>query len=824
MTAGTEKLPCFHCGLPVATNALFFSKISNDEQVFCCPACQMIAEHIDAVGLDDFYRYRDVVSSKPEIEMIERAYEAFDHPAFIEQHVVSRDQQLETTLLIEGMHCAACVWLIEHIVNGVDGVESCHVNFSENTIHIQWLQDSAKLSQLCQAIAKIGYKVEPYSFDRALQSRQLEYKSMLRRMGVAGIAMMQVSMFALANYLDVLDTMKASHHSLMLWVSLLIVSPVVFYSAKPFWVGAWRGLKAGRPGMDLPITLAVFLAYFSSVYATITHTGEVYFDSVAMFVFLLLLGRFLEMSARHQSLSSQGDLASLLPSMATRISAAGEHEVIPTSELVINDRVLIKAGEIIPVDGCVVSGSSRVDESQLTGEFIPQSKHEGSLVVAGTINGLHILEVFAQATGSHIQLQKVKAIIDGAQRNKPQISQLVDRYASHFVIAIILTAVSVFGYWSIQGSAESFWIMLSVLVVSCPCALSLATPVAITAATHTMRRVGILVTDAQVWEKTQGITDVVFDKTGTLTEGVLTLSRIIPVGNYKTDDALLIATLLEQFSEHPIATAFGNKIENNTSQITHVCNDAGQGVSAVIDDVNYRIGSLDYCKQVSNSASWSLPDDKNSGRWVLLLANNSPVAWFELQDSVRSDAQSLVNGLSSMGFSTHLLSGDSSGDAERLAKELSIASVCSGVSTVQKLEYVHRLQSEGRRVLMVGDGINDIPVLAGANLSVAMVNASDLAKSKADCILLNSQILSIINLWNMALRTQSIIRQNLCWAVVYNVIAIPLAAAGVVPPYLAAIGMSASSLMVLLNAMRLQRCDAADLSTMSAGQHYAGAV
>lgn len=825
-----DKLDCYHCGLSVAAGENYCAELAGELCHFCCPSCRLVATTIHDSGLGNFYRFNDREGRAVDSSAVSEQFAGLDHPDFQQRYVhfyqQENQQRASVQLLIGGIHCAACVWLLENYLSAIPGVDSARVNLSEQVAYLHWQPETVSLSALCQAIARLGYQPQVYTPDQLALMQQQENHLALRRLGVAGIAMMQVGMYAIALYAGALQGIEDIYRDFLRWVSLIVATPVVFYAARPFFVGAWRGIKMKAPGMDLPVAIAIGLAYSASLHATLSQSGEVYFDSVAMFTFLLLAGRYLEMRARHRGAQLHSDLNSLLPTTVLRVNATGtEQESIPYFQLNIGDHVLVRPGQIIPVDGFVVSGCSSVSEAQLTGEFMPKTKAARDVVLAGSVNESDALVIYVTAIGSELKLQSINDLLKNARLSKPKLAQLADRYARYFVIAVLSIAAATGLYWQFidggQYSQQALWVMLSVLVVSCPCALSLATPAALTAATNRLRRSGLLVTNPEVWEQVAGITDVVCDKTGTLTRGELSIATILPVADLSADQCLQLAATIEHYSEHPIARAFANKTAAGQgsksaeylSTVSGVNIQQGQGVEAQVDGRHFRIGAARYVGALFTSSSEAeLPvasmagsNQTTLGHWVLLGSAAGPLCWFQLQDSLRDDAESFVQALKVNNLRLHLLSGDSSSEVEALAQRLAFDTFRAGAMPAEKLAYVKSLQQRGAKVMMLGDGLNDIPVLAAADISVAMANASDLAKTQADTISLSGQLMSVIQLLSLAQKTRRVIRQNLGWVLVYNALAIPLAMMALVPPYLAALGMSLSSLLVVFNALRLQK-------------------
>ena len=792
--------PCWHCGLPVTTGDRFSAEIEGDTRRFCCPACLTVAETIVAGGLGSYYRYREGSGLRPEAAPDPSA--AYDDPD-LQQRFVRRDGDTATvTLLIGGIHCAACVWLLENYLGQLPGVAQVSVSQSEERAVIQWRPAETKLSELFAAIARIGYEPQLYSGEKLRELQQREQHRALRRLGVAGIGMMQVGMFAVALYAAGEDGMALEHRQLLRWVSLLVAIPVVFYAARPFFAGAWRGLKTRQPGMDLPVAVAIGLAFAASTWATVTGGGEVYFDSVAMFTFLLLGSRYLEQRARHFARRQQTDLQSLLPTTATLLGPSGEPQSVPSFKLKPGDRVLVRPGQTLPADGTVIEGRSALSTAHLTGEFLPRPVAPGDSVVAGSVNGDSPLTLAVSATGADLQLNNIDELLQRAQASKPRLAQMADRIATRFVLAVLTLATATYLGWLWYRPEDAFWVALAVLVVSCPCALSLATPAALTAAANRMRQLGLLVCNGRVWEQLPTITDVVCDKTGTLTEGRLAIARVEALAAVPAADCLAWAASLETVSEHPVARAFRER-EPTASAARAIETVTGQGLEGVVDGRRLRLGRPAYAAALAGIEAPSPPADGES--WVLLADEQQALCWFQLLDRPRAEAAGFIGALRERGLAVHLLTGDSRPAATRLAAGLGIERITADASPAGKLAYIQRLQADGARVLMVGDGINDIPVMAAADVSVAMAEASDLAKTSADGILLAGRLNEIEHLLDLAARTRRTIRQNLAWALSYNLLAIPLAALGWIPPWLAAVGMSASSLVVVANALRLQR-------------------
>jgi Cu2+-exporting ATPase len=591
---------------------------------------------------------------------------------------------------------------------------------------------------------------------------------------------------------------------LMSWASLVLTIPVVLYSAWPFFIGAWRDLKRRTLGMDVPVALGVGTAFVASVTSTFSGpgssgSGEIYYDSVTMFIFLLLTGRFLEMNARRRAGAAVEELVKLIPAATTRLPdwPARDEEQLPVARLAVGDHILVRPGETLPADGVVVDGDSAVSEAMLTGESLPVSKASGARVVGGSLNQASPLVIRVERLGADTRLASIVRLLDRAQSEKPRIGQLADRAAAWFVGLLLVITALVGVAWYLIDPSKALWIVVSVLVVTCPCALGLATPAALTTATGRLTRLGLLTTRGHALETLARATDLVFDKTGTLTHGRLSVRRVIPLGERTAEDAGALAAALEAGSEHPIARALcRHATAGQTAR--DIRNTPGQGVEGTLDGRTYRLGSPRFAAPGS-----ALPDTAGGESWVALAEGEAVIAWFALADTPRADAADALAALRKQGLRLHLLSGDAEGAVQATAQQLGITDWRAGALPEDKLAYVKALQAEGRIVAMVGDGINDAPVLAGAQVSIAMGEGADVAQAAADMVMLGSRLGTLPEGVALARKTQKIIRENLGWALSYNLIAIPAAALGYVTPWIAGIGMSASSLLVVLNALRL---------------------
>ncbi|BFM12880.1 heavy metal translocating P-type ATPase [Simiduia litorea] len=794
--------PCYHCNLPTPEPVEFFVVIDGESRPMCCPGCQAIASAIVDGGLSNFYRYRTAVNTRPDAHLAD--YSAYDLVDLQADFVTGDLAQRSAFLLLDGLTCAACVWLIEKHMYAIDGVLKVSVNATNHRLTLVFDSAKVQLSSLMFELDRIGYQPMPANDENQRDLWQKNRNALLMRLGVAGFGMMQVMMVAIALYAGALQDFEGIWQSFFRWVSLIVATPVVFFSAQPFFRAAINSLKQRQLVMDVPVALAIGGAYLASAWATVTETGDVYFESVSMFTFFLLLGRYLELRLRHKNANSLRSVGLRLPLTARRLQPQDEqqYDVISIKQLQVGDKVRVLAGETLPCDGVVVDGVSHVDEALITGESDAVKKTTGARVIAGSINLDSQLCICAEAVGQQTQLSAIEHLVARAESDKPLQVNLADRLARFFVARLLVVVALVAGFWLWYQPEQAFWVTLSVLVVTCPCALSLATPVALTRATLWLREKGLLVTRGHVVEALARIDTVVFDKTGTLTQGKLALVQLQPLSDSVSPaDMQAIVAALEAGSRHPIAKAFEHMAIHKG--VTDLVQYPSQGVEGRLNGETFRFGRADFFCSWYGDQLPQAPDEKRP--WYLLGSEAEPLAWFELCDSLRDDAPETIRRLKKRGLKVLLLSGDRQAVVSQLAHRVAIDEALGDLLPKQKLARVQQLQQQGHTILMVGDGINDVPVLAGADVSVAMAGATDLAQVNADTLLTHGRLGVLVESLQLALACKRTIKQNLTWAIAYNLIALPFAAMGWVPPYVAAAGMSLSSLVVVINAMGLDR-------------------
>jgi len=791
----------------------------------CCHGCEAVANAIISNGMDDFYRFRTSSPEKPGPLLPEflQQLKAYDNPEvqkhFVTDKIVQNDNQdiREVALILEGIVCAACIWLNEKQLRSLNGILSVSINYSNHRARIRWDNDRISLSEILESISRIGYLAHPFDPDRQQKQLEEERKHQIRRIGLAGVLGMQIMIFAVAMYAGGWWGMDNGFKQSFRWISLFLTIPVLLFTSNVFFKAAWRDIRNHHVGMDTPVSLGIAIAFIASSYHTIIGTGAVYFDSVVMFTFFLLTARYFELTARKRTAEATESLLNLRPSIATRLihtdnnENSAQQESVAVSELNIGDHLLVRPGEHIPTDGTIIQGISGINEALLTGESMPVTKSVGDTTIGGSTNTENPLIIEVTKLGGDTVLSSIQRLLEQAQNNKPEIAHIADHVASWFVGIILTLATFVGIFWYFYQPEVWVAITVATLVVTCPCALSLATPAAITAASGQLARIGLLPKKVHALETLAKVTDFVFDKTGTLTEGKLQIKSIEPVDQLTREDCLQIAASLESASEHPIARCLVNASSMPSIAVARQQNTPGGGVDGYINDHHWFLGNADFILQHCPGIKSSVPEQysKKSDTSIFLAVSTTTQTRlhciFLLNDNIRAEAATLISQLQQAGKQVHIMSGDDSGTTTTIANTLGIRHIHANMRPQDKLQQLQQLQQQGKIVAMIGDGINDAPVLAAADLSIAMGKGSQLAVATADMVLLSNHVLHIFSGYRIARKCLNIIRQNLIWAIVYNALAIPAAAMGYVAPWLAAIGMSLSSLLVVLNALRLTR-------------------
>jgi Cu2+-exporting ATPase len=732
----------------------------------------------------------------------------------VTHEALARD--LTAVFNIDGMHCSNCSRAVERAVSSLDGVQRVTVNAATARAAVEWNPERLTLSKIFAAVRTAGFKPVPLEGEDAVATEQRERRTALKRIGIAGLGMMQTMMFVYALYAAGNHGINADIAQYLRLAGMLLTTPVLVYSGAPFFTGAIRDLRRRRLGMDVPVSIALTLAFAASVINTLKGSGQVYYDSVTMFIFLLSLGRFAEMTVRQRSLTASEAFARSVPTTALKVCPDGTTERVPLSSVCEGDRLRVARGAVIPVDGNLASEYALIDESLVTGESRPVRKAGGCMVLGGSINTRDPVEIVSTTSAEGSTLAGIVALLRRAGAERPRMVAAADRAASVFSSITLMLAGSVAVYWAIVEPAYVMTATLAVLVVTCPCALSLATPATFAAVTARLARFGLLVVKPDAIERLALVNTVVLDKTGTLTDGIHT-ARIESIkAGYSGDTALAIAAALERGSDHPLAQAFMQCADPGT-QARDVREFVGRGMEGSVAGEVWRLGRIEFVAELRGVAGLhqpgaaqlrgpgpSLPSGAETVSSVIALGTtDGVVATIRIQDEVANEAREALAELRQHGLQLAIASGDSEAAVQTAANGLGVTECHARMTFNGKLQFVRQRQAAGDIVLMVGDGINDGPVLAVADVSCALTNGSAVAQSAADLLLLNRSLRALGYGVTLARRARRVVRQNLTWALIYNVTMVPLAAAGCIAPWVAALGMSISSLAVVTNAARL---------------------
>ena len=713
----------------------------------------------------------------------------------------------ESNLMIEGMHCAACALTIEDVLLRVPGVVKAEVSAGSHRARVVWSADAVLPSGWMRAIETAGYHAVPANDAFARERRQVESRKALWRLGVAGLCMMQVMMYAYPAYVAAPGDLTAEMEQLLRWASWVLTLPVILFSCGPFFSSALRDVMNRRVSMDLPVAIGMLITFVVSTVGTFDPQGrfggEVYFDSLTMFVFFLLAGRWLELRLRDRTAGALEALMNRLPDSIARQCADGSFEPVAVRRLQQGDVIRVLPGQTFPADGVVLQGDTLVDEALLTGESRPVSRNAGGWVIAGSHNLSSVVQVRVERVGAQTRFSEIVGLMESASTTKPPIAQLADRIAKPFLIGVLLAAGLACAYWWRQDPGHALMVAVAVLVVTCPCALSLATPAAMLSAAGNLARGGVLVRRLQAFEAMASIDTVMFDKTGTLTRDAMVLASIQVREGVRSDQVLDMAAALAQYSLHPVSKAVvvaaAAQTGRKTTWFVEAVNEvAGSGLSGRVwqGDTAFAmsLGSADFC---------GVPALKTEALRSFLRDEQGWLATFEFHEDVRPDALNAVAALKKDGVEVFLLSGDSVQAVARVAAQVGITAFQGGCTPQDKLSFLKDAQKRGKKVAVVGDGLNDGPVLAGAYVSFAFGQAVPLAQAQADFVVLGEKLGLVVQTLDLAKQTMRVVRQNLWWAAVYNALCVPLAVVGLLPAWLAGLGMALSSLFVVLNALRL---------------------
>jgi len=819
---------CFHCQLPLPKKDVIQAIIKGQEHLFCCNGCKSVCETIYQAGLEGFYKRtpEDGVLAPP--PGLPKDLALYDLDAIQEEYIHELGESREIHLLVEGIHCAACVWLIEHTLKTLSGVINATVNLSGKRLFIKWDNSQLKLSEIIQRLGQIGYSAVPFDPEAAEGALQRQNRTLLYRMAFAGFAMMNLLWISIALYSG---ADKGEFREMFHWIGFAIATPTLLYSGFPFFKGAWTGLRNLHLGMDLPIAIGATITYIYSVYVTVSDVtvGEVYYDTVVNFIFVILVGRYLEAISKRQAVASTQRLLDLQPRVATVLNE-GQEEIVPIRLVKPGVTVLVKPGDKIPVDGTILEGQSKVDEAMLTGEFEAVTKTQGDSVSAGTINGYGMLKLRVEAVLKDTALGRIIRLVEEAQASKAPIQRIADRIVPWFVLVTLGLATLTFIWWLKSDFELALIAATSVLIITCPCAFGLATPMSIAVASGLGARNGILVKNGAVLESLSAINHFVFDKTGTLTEGRITVSSIyfktgrwIPsLFDKKSANPVAIEAKklfkyivpAECYSEHPIAQAILDCASNckmtvDTKEAKEFINLPGFGIKAEVEGKVVLAGTSAWLDQqqvqrdkVFDQQVQAL-DEQGIGSLCCAI-DGYEVAVIGIEDQLRPDAIALVNALKQDGIKLTLLSGDRQRTAETIADRLGGMEVIAEVLPEDKDQIIADLQQQGGRVAMVGDGVNDAPALVRSDVGISLGSGTDVSIASSDIVLMSNELAKVRLAAALSRRTLRTIRQNIAISVVYNLIMVPLAMSAMITPLVAAIAMPISSLLVIGNAARIR--------------------
>ncbi|MEM7359059.1 MAG: heavy metal translocating P-type ATPase [Pseudomonadota bacterium] len=814
----TGKTRCFHClqVIPKYTNIV--SIVDGVQRRFCCHGCEAVATYIGDSDLGAFYQRRELASDETVVRSDQEKgavdWSFLDDDELAAGYIaVTDDGSREFTVSLQGVYCQSCGWLIQHALRRLSDHIDLHLDISNKQLFIRLRDTSISATTVLGTIHRLGYTPDVIALDMLWHSPEGQHKqanrAALRRIVVAGFGMMQVMTYAVGLYFGDAQGIDPQAHRFLSLISMLVATVVVFYSGRPFFANAWQDLRRHQLGMDVPIALAIAGAYFPSVYQTLNHIpGHIFFDSAVMFIFFLSVGRFLEMKAQHRFSAAPVAISRLLPHfVSVHRNDFGTIRISP-QEVRVGDCLTLGHTETVPFDAQIIHGTVMIDEVIITGESEPVCRTTGERVVAGTLIIQGEIEISAVARWSDSSLAKIQQLLQRAQARAVVGTESMQQVTRHFVLALLLITTAVACTWWFIAPERIFHIVLAMLVASCPCAFSLAAPIANSAASFSLRKNGLLLGNMQALSTLTRVTHWCLDKTGTLTRGRPKISHVQPLGTATADACVAIASAMERDQQHVLSGAFNDETITETAGDIEVV--IGAGISATVAGKRYFLGKESWVKErlgTPNACRQTLRSNSNhpSSTVVLLASEQDFLARFYLQDELRAHAAEMLNTLSRAGCPVSVLSGDKSVTVKAQTTGLNVSESLGDLQAFDKQAYVQQLQEGGAVVAMVGDGINDAPVIRQADVSIAMASGSELSHSQADVIMLGTSLRGLQTLRLIARQTKQITRQNRRWAVFYNAIALPLAACGLLTPWLAALGMSLSSLLVVLNALRIGR-------------------
>jgi len=797
-----KKITCDHCHLSFDESIMLVQNRDDEKRFFCCKGCQGVYNLLHENGLDNFYDRSKGYTLTPQTTTVEDSA-IFDTPVFSENFVKQDGELLEISLIIEGIHCAACVWLNEKILSETEGVVDISINFSTNKAKVVWDPTEVKLSKIIETIRSIGY--DAYAYDpKVSETKTSELKKEYHsRLIVAVFAAMNVMWIAIAQYAGIFSGIEMHFKTILNIAEGLLATPVLFYSGWIFFRGAYFGIKNSIVNMDLLVATGASLTYVYSLYITAIQSGEAYFDSVVMIITFVLVGKFLEVSSKKSASDTLDALNRHVPVQIRKLTTDGLVDV-NVHDTKIGDILEVHAGERFALDGVVYKDETYVDESSLTGENDPVMKKVGEHLVSGTTNMTHNIQMKVTKTYENSTFSKLLTLLDDALSKKPNIEKLANRISSYFSTVILFLALATFLVWYFPIFSEAssfnvaFMVGISVIVIACPCALALATPIASLVGVSMGAKKGVLFKESAQLETMAKTTKVFFDKTGTLTEGKLSVSK----EEYFEDFDKGILASMVYASIHPVSKAIYRhidlKVEHNYFDSYELV--VGKGMKATYKNSTYYGGSAQYLKDIGVTVK----DEDSDNTLFFVVHNNKIMARFELSDEVKSGSLELINYLKSRDIEVHMLTGDHLAVANKVAQKLGINHVHASLTPEDKAKYMLTHKKDDDVFVMVGDGINDILVLASADIGIAMGSGADVTIDNSDIVLLQGDMKSLKEAFDIAAQSFHLIKQNLQISLLYNVVTIPLAMGGMVIPLVAALSMSLSSLLVVGNSLRVK--------------------
>ncbi|VAW39901.1 Type cbb3 cytochrome oxidase biogenesis protein CcoI; Copper-translocating P-type ATPase [hydrothermal vent metagenome] len=788
---------CFHCHEELPNNVKITASIEGKNQHVCCYGCKAVAEFINQQGYSEFYDFRGNSQPASKAQISDSKWQQYDEAVTFATYARQTSEHMyHVTIRLEGMYCSACGWLIDKHLRGLLGITEVKLNTITKLLQVEFDKSKIALSQILSAINYLGYQ-PILSKDKNTQQQSIsERKDALKRLVVAGFGMMFIMTVSVPLYSGEYKGIDANIKRFFELISLLAATYVYFYSGITFLKNAYRDLSNKHLGMDVPVALSISLAYWASTYNVLSaNAATIYFDSMVMFVFFLLAGRFVEMSVRHQGMSANDALSSMIPS-SVKLLQGTTIKTIPYDQITKGDIIEIATGEVVAIDGEIIAGDASIDESMITGESKSIAKTIGDTVMAGSNIDAGTIKIKSTAIGEETILASLSNLLESAQLQKPKTLLLIDKIAGWFVAIVLLLAILTAIYYSIYQADMALITVIALLVATCPCALSLATPVALTAGSVRLMKSGVLVNNLDAITKVNKIKNWFFDKTGTLTEPYMSLVKTHNFSNKADTQIIKIMAALEHNSSHPIASAFNDFFDNNI-KISDFREESSQGIKASIGRHTYKAGTKQWCDKDSEI------NIDTPHTIIYLSQNNQLIAAFELENQLRQGSKQLIKYLQNNHHDISIISGDKTTAVAAIAATLNIKNYYSKHNPEQKINLIHQQQAQLKTTIMLGDGINDAPVLAQSDVSISFNQGTQLARAASDFIIMGSSLTSVQSLLTISQKTNNIIKQNIIWSLVYNLSVTPLAIMGYLAPWMAAIGMSLSSLFVVLNAKRI---------------------